>query len=191
MIYLRLLLTFIKIGLFSFGGGYAMIPLIQKEIETNGWVSNSEFVDIIAISEITPGPISVNSATFVGYKAAGIFGGTAATIGVALPSIILVIIISRYFFKFQNHPVKMAVFYGIRPVVTALVLTAAVFVAETSLFKIPFSNNMLKELFTNPLGVIDIRSIAVLSATMIATIKFKIHPIFVITGSAVLGVLLF
>ena len=80
MIYLKLLFSFIKIGLFSFGGGYAMIPLIQREIEVNGWISSSEFVDIIAIAEMTPGPIAVNSATFVGYKTAGLLGSVVATI---------------------------------------------------------------------------------------------------------------
>ena len=102
MIYLRLFFSFFKIGLFSFGGGYAMIPMIQKEIEINGWLAASEFVDIIAIAEMTPGPIAINSATFVGYKTAGFFGGMVATMGVALPSIILVFIVSSFFFKIQK-----------------------------------------------------------------------------------------
>src|SRR5690554_2965445 len=125
MIYLELLFSFIKIGLFSFGGGYAMIPLIQKEIESNGWLTPAEFGDIIAIAEMTPGPIAVNSATFVGYKTAGFFGGMIATFGVALPSLILVMIISSYFFKFKNHPLNDAVFYGVRPVIAGLIITAA------------------------------------------------------------------
>jgi len=102
MIYLKLLFTFFKIGLFSFGGGYAMIPMIEKEIEANKWLTSDEFVDIIAISEMTPGPISVNSATFVGYKTAGIFGGMFATLGVALPSLILILIISHFFLSLKN-----------------------------------------------------------------------------------------
>ena len=113
MIYIKLLLTFMKIGLFSFGGGYAMIPMIEKEIEGHGWLSATEFFDIVAIAEMTPGPIAVNSATFVGYRTAGYFGGLIATIGVAIPSLVLILIISRYFFKFQKHPLNTAVFYGL------------------------------------------------------------------------------
>jgi chromate transporter len=91
MIYLSLLITFFKIGLFSFGGGYAMIPMIEREIESHGWLSPAEFIDIIAIAEMTPGPIAVNSATFVGFKTAGILGGLFATLGVALPSLLLIL----------------------------------------------------------------------------------------------------
>lgn len=191
MIYLKLLLTFIKIGLFSFGGGYAMIPLIQKEIESNGWLSPSEFVDIIAVAEMTPGPIAVNSATFVGYKTAGFLGGAIATVGVAIPSLVLILFISKYFFKFQKHPVNTAVFYGIRPVITGLIITAAVLVAETSILKVPLSTNIFKNLLINPFSVIDIGSIGVLVATLIVLMKFKIHPILVIIGSGVMGIVLF
>ncbi len=104
MIFLDLFLSFFKIGLFSFGGGYAMIPLIQKEITRNGWITPSEFVDIIAIAEMTPGPIAVNSATFVGYKTAGLFGGLVATIGVALPSAMLIFLIADFIQKYKTHP---------------------------------------------------------------------------------------
>jgi len=191
MIFLKLFLTFIKIGLFSFGGGYAMIPLIQKEIELNGWLTPSEFVDIIAISEMTPGPVAVNSATFVGYKAAGFLGGAVATLGVALPSMVLILLISRYFFKFQKHPVKVAAFYGIRPVIAGLIIAAAIFVAETSLFKLPFSAGFFTELVHNPLGVINLGSAVILAITMLAIMKFKVHPILAIALSAAMGIIFF
>ncbi|SDL04906.1 chromate transporter [Natronincola ferrireducens] len=168
-----------------------MIPLIQKEIESNGWLSPSEFVDIIAVAEMTPGPIAVNSATFVGYKTAGFLGGAIATVGVAIPSLVLILFISKYFFKFQKHPVNTAVFYGIRPVITGLIITAAVLVAETSILKVPLSTNIFKNLLINPFSVIDIGSIGVLVATLIVLMKFKIHPILVIIGSGVMGIVLF
>lgn len=95
-------LAFFKIGSFTFGGGYAMVPLIQSVITSNGWLSNSEFADIIAISQMTPGRIAVNSATYVGYKVARVFGGLVATIGVALPSLILIYFVSKYFIKFSS-----------------------------------------------------------------------------------------
>lgn len=191
MIYLKLVITFIKIGLFSFGGGYAMIPLIQKEIEANGWLTASEFVDIIAIAEMTPGPIAVNSATFVGYKTAGFWGGMAATMGVAIPSLVLILIISRYFFKFQKHPVNTALFYGIRPVIAGLIITAAVFVSETAIFKDDISAELLKNIVVRPLDVINLGSIAILGLTLFALIKYKLHPILVIIGSGFMGVVMF
>lgn len=192
MVYLKLFLTFMKIGLFSFGGGYAMIPLIQGEIASNGWLSSSEFIDIIAVAEMTPGPIAVNSATFVGYKAAGILGGAVATIGVALPSLLILLILSKYLFKYQKHPANTAVFYGIRPVIVALIITAAVFVAETAIFKDTSSiNNIWSALMTKPLGIINIKSIIILAATLIVLLKYKINPIVAIIGSGGLGILLF
>ena len=191
MIYLKLLFSFIKIGLFSFGGGYAMIPMIQQEIEAHGWLTAAEFVDIIAVSEMTPGPIAVNSATFVGYKAAGLLGSIAATFGVALPSVVLVMIISRYFFKFQGSRLNTIIFYGVRPAVTALIASACFFVAETAIFKKGISQGMLNEFINHPAEVIDFGGIVILLAALIALVKFKIHPILVIVGSGVAGIIIY
>lgn len=191
MIYLKLFFTFIKIGLFSFGGGYAMIPLIQKEIETNGWLTPSEFIDIIAIAEMTPGPIAVNSATFIGSKTAGFLGGMVATIGVVIPSLALILLISNYFFKFQKHPLNIMLFYGIRPVITGLIITAAIFVSETTLFKQELSVAVFKDMVSRPTQIIDIGSIVVIGLTLLALIKFKLHPILTIIGSGVIGIILF
>jgi chromate transporter len=178
MIYLRLFFSFFKIGLFSFGGGYAMIPMIQKEIEMNGWLAASEFVDIIAIAEMTPGPIAINSATFVGYKTAGFFGGMVATMGVALPSIILVFIVSSFFFKIQKNPVKIMAFYGVRPVVAGLIAAAAVFVAEASIIN-------------KTANFVDFKALAILAASLVALVKFKLHPILVIAGAGITGTVIY
>lgn len=191
MIYLELFFSFFKIGLFSFGGGYAMIPLIQKEIEMNGWLKASEFVDIIAIAEMTPGPIAINSATFVGYKAAGLFGSIFATIGVALPSLILILIVSSFFFKIQKKPINIMIFYGVRPVITGLIAAAAVFVAETAIFKKDLSIEVFNYVFDKPASFFDFGGIAILVASLIALIKFKLHPILTITGAGVAGVIIY
>lgn len=191
MIYLKLLLTFFKIGLFSFGGGYAMIPMIEREIEGNGWLTATEFFDIVAIAEMTPGPIAVNSATFVGYKTAGFFGGLAATFGVAMPSLILILIISKYFFKFQKHPLNGAIFYGIRPVIAGLIATAAIFVSETAIFKGKLSAELFSQLFREPLKVLNVGSIFIFLVSLFLLIKTKIHPMLVIALSGVLGILFF
>lgn len=191
MIYLKLLFSFFKIGLFSFGGGYAMIPLIQKEIEMNGWLKASEFVDIIAIAEMTPGPIAINSATFVGYKTAGLFGSIFATIGVALPSILLILIVSSFFFKIQKKTVNIMVFYGVRPVITGLIAAAAVFVAKTAIFKEDLSIEVFNYAFNKPASFFNFGGIAILVASLIALIKFKLHPILTIAGAGVAGVIIY
>lgn len=180
MIYFQLMAAFAKIGLFSFGGGYAMIPLIQKEIvENNSWLTARQFVDIIAVAETTPGPIAVNSATFVGYKVAGFWGALVSTIGVCLPTFILVLILSKAAHKFSTHPVMQGMLYGIRPVVLSLILMAAIFVGETVM--------LAKKGF---LGL-DWISVAIAASAFIAYQKFKIHPILLIVIAGTVAIFLY
>ncbi len=122
---LELFFTFIKIGAFTFGGGYAMIPLIQRETVVNrGWISDEDLIDIIAIAESTPGPIAINSATFVGYRTGGFWGALLATLGVVLPSFIIITAISYILRQFQNIRAVQYAFWGIRAGVLALILKA-------------------------------------------------------------------
>ncbi len=124
---LGLFLVFFKIGAFTFGGGYAMIPLIQKEVVDNKkWVTNDDILDIIAIAESTPGPIAINSATFVGFKTAGILGAFCATFGVVLPSFLIISLISLILTKFQNITAVKYAFNGIRAGVLALIVKALI-----------------------------------------------------------------
>ena len=124
---LNLFLAFFKIGLFSFGGGYAMLPFIQEQtIEVHKWLTNSEFLDILGVAQVTPGPVSINTATFVGYKIAGISGALTATLAVVLPSFIIVLTISFFFHKFKESKIIEDVFKGLRPIVLGLVASAAV-----------------------------------------------------------------
>ncbi|MEL7647975.1 MAG: chromate transporter [Sedimentibacter sp.] len=191
MIYLNLLFSFIKIGLFSYGGGYAMIPLIQREIENHGWISHTEFVDIIAIAEMTPGPIAVNSATFVGYKAAGLLGSIIATLGVALPSLILIILVSGFFFKIQKKPINIMVFYGVRPVITGLIAAAGIFVAETAIFNKIISLETFGNFLSNPVNYFDFGGIIIMLISFIALAKLKANPIFTIAGAGVAGIVIY
>lgn len=191
MIYLKLFWCFLKIGMFSFGGGYAMIPLIQKDIESNGWLTMAEFTDIIAISEMTPGPIAVNSATFVGYKTAGLFGGLIATIGVALPSLVMILAVSGFFYKIRKNPVKIMAFYGIRPVITGLILSAGFLVMKSALFDGIQNAASLGELIQNPAGFIDFIGAVIMAAALAALIKFKMNPILVIACAGTAGVLFY
>ena len=194
MIFLTLLFTFFKIGLFSFGGGYAMIPLIEKEIESHGWLSASEFIDIIAIAEMTPGPIAVNSATFVGYKTAGFFGGLSATFGVSLPSLLIILLVSQFFFKYRKHSINNAIFYGVRPVIAGLILSASIFVAETSLFKQDSITNLSTDFFndfiSNVVQAVNISGLLILAVTLFLLIKLKVHPVLSIVIAGALGILL-
>ena len=121
----QLFITFIKIGAFTFGGGYAMVPLIQREtVEKKKWTTDEELSKIIAVAESTPGPIAVNSATFVGYKTAGVLGAAAATIGVVLPSFTIIYFISFVIDKFENNTAVKYAFSGVRAGVLALIIKA-------------------------------------------------------------------
>ena len=125
MINLYLFLTFFKIGLFTFGGGYAMIPMIQQDILSHGWLTQQQLIDFIAISESTPGPFAVNIATFVGMSQSGVAGAVCATLGVVLPSFLIILIVAKWFGRIQENIYVKAVFYGLRPAVVALVASAA------------------------------------------------------------------
>ena len=181
MIFLYLFYTFCKIGLFGFGGGYAMLSMIQGEVVTRyNWISASEFTDIIAISQMTPGPIGINSATYVGYTAVlnagyneswAIFGSCIATFAVVFPSFILMVIISRFFLKYQKHPVVEAVFKGLRPAVVGLLA------ANFGSYQIDLYQFII--------------SIIIFLVTFIGTRKYKINPILMIILCGVAGFLLY
>ena len=124
-ILIDLFLTFLKIGAFTFGGGYAMIPLIQREIvENKKWLTNKDISDVIAIAETTPGPIAINAATFVGYKTNGIKGAIASTMGVVLPSFVIIVLISAGFYKYMSVKLVTKAFFGVRVAVIVLMCKA-------------------------------------------------------------------
>jgi chromate transporter len=134
MILASLFMTFFKIGLFSFGGGYAMIPLIQTEMQSAGWLDSEEFADLVSISQMTPGPIGINAATYVGYRTAGIPGSICATLGVFLPSFVLIMVIAAFFEKFSENRMVKALLSGIRPATIGLIFIAVLFFVQVSVF---------------------------------------------------------
>lgn len=169
---IEVFLTFLKIGAFTFGGGYAMIPFIQTEIiDIHKWLTHKEFIDIIAIAEMTPGPIAVNSSTFVGYKVAGFWGSLAGTVGVILVCVILSAIAGKFFFKFRDNRLLKALFKGIRPVVIVLIGSSVFSIAKVAL--------------------LDIKSIAICLTIFAALYKFKLNPIYAVILSGIMGALLF
>lgn len=135
MIYLQLFLSFLQVGMFSFGGGYAALPLIQGQVVTaHGWLSMSEFTDLITISQMTPGPIAVNSATFVGEKIAGVPGAFCATAGCILPSCIIVTVIAKIYLKWRNMELFQGVLGSLRPAVVAMIASAGISILVTALW---------------------------------------------------------
>jgi chromate transporter len=191
-LYLELFITFFKIGLFTIGGGYAMIPLIQQEVIRHGWLTFQETVDIIAISEMTPGPFAVNAATFAGIKAGGIIGATSATLGVIFPSFIIVIIIAKYSTRFKDEPIVQSALYGLRPAVVGLIASAAFLVARSSLLNIQSNGgNQIFSTVNNIIELINWKGVLIFVVTMVSSIKYKVHPILLIVISGVLGIILY
>lgn len=126
MIYLQLFLSYLKIGFFGFGGGYAMLALIQNEIVVQrGWLTAAEFADIVALSQMTPGPIAINSATYIGYTVAGFGGAVVATASVCLPALTLMVLITRFFLHFKDNRYVHGIVAGMRPVVVGMIAAAA------------------------------------------------------------------
>lgn len=189
MIYLRLIWSYLKIGFFGFGGGYAMLALIENEIVTPGWITEKMFTDIVAISQMTPGPIGINSATYIGYVAPmetspalnspiwGILGSIICTLVVILPSFLLVRYASHYIRRHRNSIIIQGIFNGLRPVVIGLIASAALILMNAENFG-----------HTNP----DIvKSIVLAVVALVLNLLTKIHPILIIICAGIAGLLLF
>ena len=174
MIYLKLFLTFFKIGLFNFGGGYAMIAFIQNEVVfKNAWLTSGDFTDIVAVSQVTPGPIGINLATYTGYTAAGdAWGSAVATFAVCLPSFLLMLLASRYFLKHRHARPVEAVFAGLRPAVVGLIAAAALVLCNAENFA-------------------DWKSLVLCAGAFMAVWKFKTGPITAILCAGILGLVLY
>ena len=188
MIYLELFLTFLQIGAVSFGGGYAMIPLVRERVLAHGWLNEEEILNIIAISESTPGPIAVNMATFVGSTQGGILGSALATLGVILPSFIIILLISAVIKNFLKYKPVEAFLVGLRPAIVALILATAATLMLNTLFGVDNVYSVDKpDLF----GII-IFAILLLSAAVYKHFKKKKpSPIVMIIFSACLGMLFY
>ena len=184
MIYLKLYLEFFKIGLFSVGGGLATLPFLQQLIHKYGWVTSEELLNMIAISESTPGPIGINMATFLGYKTAGVFGGILATVGIVTPSLIIIIIIAHYFTRFSEKHIVKSTFYGIRPAVAGLIGAAGFEVAKISLFD--FKGYIESK---NILQLFDLKGIILFLSMLFLINKYKKHPIIYIILAAFIGII--
>lgn len=180
MIALELFWTFLKIGAFTFGGGYAMLPMIQEQVLAHGWLTGEELINFIAVSESTPGPFAVNVSTYVGMETAGLLGALCATLGVVLPSFVIILIVAGCFARFQRSSVVRGCMAGLKPAVVGLIAAAVVSTGKTVFFPGGFAPSTL--LSASFLSAALIFSVALTLALM------KKHPIWIILLSAVLGV---
>jgi chromate transporter len=177
MIYLQIFVSYLKIGFFGFGGGYAMLSLIQNEIvEQRGWITVSQFADIVAISQMTPGPIAINSATYIGYTVAGFWGSVVATVAVCLPALTVMLALTKFFLKLKDNRYVHGVIVGMRPVVVGMIAAAALLLI--------FPKEQADSSF------IDIWSWILFAATLYASYK-KVNPILLILLSAVAGIVIY
>ena len=181
MIYIKLFLSFLQVGILSFGGGYASMPIIQVQVvDYHKWLSLSEFTDLISISQMTPGPIAVNSATFVGIKVAGIPGALVATLGCILPSIIIVSIISCLYLKYRKMELLQSVLKMLRPAVVALISTAGVSILITAFFG---------EAGIVLLSNLKIQMVVIFSICVFLLLKMKIDPILIMILAGLMNVI--
>ena len=172
MILLRLFWTFLTIGMVSFGGGYAMLPLFERMIvKEQQWLSSSLFIDMIALSQVTPGPIAVNSATFIGFQIAGVFGSLFSTVGVVFVPVILIAIVSRFSEQFKRSKLVKAILKGLRPALVGLIFASVYSIALSS--------------------IEDIYGIILLFLLLFLLMKIKLHPILVIVVSGIIGMLIY
>lgn len=175
---LHLFLTFIMIGAVSFGGGYAMLPLIEHEVAQNHWITNQQFLDVIAVAGMSPGPIATNSAIFIGYQVAGVAGAAISAIGMIIPSLFGVVVTAAFFYKIHENPYIKYGFYGLKPVITALIFYAA--------FRFAYTNGVIGQMSYHTLSML-----LIFAVSLFAMIKWRIHPLLIILGSGLTGVVLY
>ena len=185
MLYLQLFWEFFKTGLFAIGGGMATLPFLYDMADKTGWFTRAQLADMIAVSESTPGPIGVNMATYVGFHIKGILGGLAAPLSLVLPSVIIIVIISKILDKFKSSAIVQNALYGLRAASTALIAAAGIGVAKIAFLHVGEDGSLvLSKLFS----IINWKAIVLALAIWYGLVKWKKHPIFYIVAAAVIGI---
>ena len=184
MIYLQLLWSFVQIGLFSIGGGYAAMPLIQNQVvDLHGWLNMTQFADIMTIAEMTPGPIAINAATFVGIRIAGIPGALISTLGCILPSCFIVTLLAFMYYRFKGLSLVQGILSGLRPAVVAMIASAGLSLLILSLDG--------QRALPVDLSGINFISVGIFAAALFVLRRWKISPVWVMLGAGAAGVLLY
>lgn len=188
MIYLELFLTFLKIGAVSFGGGYGMISLIREEVLLHAWLNETDFMNMIAISESTPGPLAVNMATFIGSVQGGFVGAMLATVGVVLPSFCIILLVAMVFLNVAKYKGVQAILSGIRPVVIGLILATAITLLGSTVFSF---SKLGDDVEVDVPALIIFALICIIVPLYKKVFQKKLSPIAIIMMSAVLGMFLY
>ncbi|BCJ93715.1 chromate transporter [Anaerocolumna cellulosilytica] len=184
MNYIKLFLSFFQVGLFSIGGGYASLPMIKRQVvELNHWLTVTEYTDLITLSGMTPGPIAINSSTFVGTRVAGLPGAIIATLGCILPSVCIVLLLAFLYKKFQNLAIVKGILDSLQPVVVALIASAGVSIIIAAFWGGGSTPVSMKH--------IDTIAVFLFCSSLILLRKTKINPIFIMSGSGLLGLMLY
>ncbi len=181
MIFLELFFTFFKVGLFAVGGGLATLPLLREALLESGWMAQGEFIDMIAVSQATPGPIGINMATYAGFKLSGVLGGLSATLGLVAPSLIIIIAIARFMENYASNRFVVHALSGLRPAAVGMIAAAAVYIFGNSVF-----------LFTDfPDGAwIDFKALGIFAVLSLVYLVKKPHPVVTLTLGALGGMVL-
>ena len=183
-IYLELFWSFFQIGLFSIGGGYAAMPLIQNQtVDIHSWLTMTQFADIMTIAEMTPGPIAINSATFVGIRVAGILGAIIATIGCIFPSCVIVMTLAYIYYHFRGLNIVQGVLTGLRPAVISMIASAGISLLIMAIYG--------QRTLPADLTSFDVIAIINFATGFIALRKWKLNPILVMFGSGAIGIILY
>ncbi len=182
MIFIELFFTFFYIGIVTFGGGYAMLPLMQSVVLNNEWLTQNQLVDFIAVSESTPGPFAVNMATYIGAEQGGVLGSLSATLGVVMPSFIIILIVAKIYEAFKKSKFMNGIMTGLKPAVIGLIASAVLSIAKTVFFPEEIS-------FSQILTLKTLCSAVIFAIMFYLILKKKKHPILIIALSAVLGIL--
>ena len=180
MIYINLFFTFLKIGAFTFGGGYAMLPLIRASITENNWMDDDQILNFIAVSESTPGPFAINVSTYVGMDAGGIFGSVLATLGVVLPSFIIILIVAKLYDKFKTNKYVQGAMSGLKPAVIGFIATAVLSTGITVFFPTGIKLEVM--------GTFAFITSVIIFVSMLILALKKVHPIIIIGISAAAGI---
>ena len=184
MIYLELFWSFFQIGLFSIGGGYAAMPLIQNQVvDIHPWLTMTQFADIMTIAEMTPGPIAVNSATFVGIQIAGIPGAIIATLGCVFPSCVIVLTLAYVYYRFRGLGMVQGILAGLRPAVVAMIASAGISLLIMALYG--------QRTLPADLTSLDVIALCIFAVGFFILRKWKLNPLYVMAGSGVIGIILY
>lgn len=184
MIYLKLFWSFFQVGLFSIGGGYAAMPLIQNQVvDINHWLSMHEFADVITISQMTPGPIAINSATFVGIRIAGIPGAIVSTLGCVFPSCMIVLFLAYIYYKYRNLSTVKGVLNGLRPAVIAMIASAGLSLVLLAFWN---GNNV-----SSKVADLDIVAVILFAIALVILRKWKVNQIYVMLGAGIIGLIVY